>query len=56
MIAIALCGCYSFTATTLPSHIKTVRIAEIDNKTLDPVMKFKQGFKNFLGKMPEKFV
>lgn len=38
LIAIALCGCYSFTATTLPSHIKTVRIAEIDNKTLDPVL------------------
>ena len=31
-------GCYSFTASTLPSHIKTVYVAEIDNKTLDPVL------------------
>ena len=31
-------GCYSFTASTLPSHIKTVEIHEVDNKTLDPVL------------------
>lgn len=31
-------GCYSFTASTLPSHIHTVKIADIDNKTLDPVL------------------
>ena len=31
-------GCYSFTARTLPSHIKTVQIHEVDNKTLDPVL------------------
>ncbi|MDD7300097.1 LptE family protein [Fibrobacter intestinalis] len=31
-------GCYSFTASTLPSHIKTVQIHEVDNKTLDPVL------------------
>lgn len=31
-------GCYSFTASTLPSHIKTVKIHEVDNKTLDPVL------------------
>ncbi len=37
-ISFCLLGCYSFTASTLPSHIKTVRIAEIDNKTLDPVL------------------
>ncbi|MEE1067799.1 MAG: LptE family protein [Fibrobacteraceae bacterium] len=37
-IFVCLLGCYSFTASTLPSHIKTVRIAEIDNKTLDPVL------------------
>lgn len=31
-------GCYSFTASTLPSHIRTVQIHEVDNKTLDPVL------------------
>jgi hypothetical protein len=34
----SLLGCYSFTASTLPSHIKTVQIHEVDNKTLDPVL------------------
>ena len=33
-----LSGCYSFTASTLPSHIKTVRIHEVEDKTLDPVL------------------
>lgn len=33
-----LFGCYSFTASTLPSHIRTVQIHEVDNKTLDPVL------------------
>lgn len=37
-LAIILSGCYSFTASTLPSHIRTVHIAEIDNKTLDAVL------------------
>ncbi len=36
--AICLVGCYSFTASTLPSHIRTVQIHEVDNKTLDPVL------------------
>lgn len=36
--AICLAGCYSFTASTLPSHIRTVQIHEVDNKTLDPVL------------------
>ena len=31
-------GCYSFTASTLPSHIKTVQIHEVEDKTLDPVL------------------
>lgn len=31
-------SCYSFTASTLPSHIKTVQIHEVDDKTLDPVL------------------
>ena len=33
-----LAGCYSFTASTLPSHIKTVQIHEVEDKTLDPVL------------------
>ncbi len=35
---LVLSGCYSFTATTLPSHIKSVVIEEVDNRTLDPVL------------------
>jgi len=31
-------GCYSFTASTLPSHIKTVQIHDVEDKTLDPVL------------------
>ena len=31
-------GCYSFTASTLPSHIKTVQIHEVEDKTLDAVL------------------
>ena len=38
MAACMLSGCYSFTASTLPSHIKTVNIHEVDDKTLDPVL------------------
>ncbi|MBO7414777.1 MAG: hypothetical protein J6U20_14150 [Fibrobacter sp.] len=41
VVAFAACllaGCYSFTASTLPSHIKTVQIHEVEDKTLDPVL------------------
>ena len=41
MLAVGACvsfGCYSFTASTLPSHIKTVNIHEVEDKTLDPVL------------------
>ena len=37
-VAGLLAGCYSFTASTLPSHIKTVQIHEVEDKTLDPVL------------------
>lgn len=37
-VAGLLAGCYSFTASTLPSHIKTVKIHEVEDKTLDPVL------------------
>ena len=32
MFACTFSGCYSFTASTLPSHIKTVNIHEVDDK------------------------
>lgn len=38
VVALILSGCYSFTASTLPSHIKTVQIHEVEDKTLDPVL------------------
>jgi hypothetical protein len=38
LLACLLAGCYSFTASTLPSHIKTVQIHEVEDKTLDPVL------------------
>jgi hypothetical protein len=36
--AAMLCSCYSFTATTLPAHIKTVNIADVDYRSFDPVL------------------
>ena len=36
--ACLLAGCYSFTASTLPSHIKTVQIHDVDDKALDPLL------------------
>jgi hypothetical protein len=33
-----LFSCYSFTATTLPAHIKTVCIADVDYRNFDPVI------------------
>ena len=38
LVASFLSGCYSFTASTLPSHIKTVKIHEVEDKKLDPVL------------------
>lgn len=38
VVVSCLFGCYSFTASTLPSHIKTVQIHEVEDKTLDPVL------------------
>lgn len=37
-VAVLLSGCYSFTASTLPSHIKTVNIHEVDDKVMDAVL------------------
>lgn len=38
LLVCSLSGCYSFTASTLPSHIKSVKIHEVEDKTLDPVL------------------
>jgi len=42
-----LISCYSFTATTLPAHIRTVQIAEVDYRSFDPVIgnRLKDGIK-----------
>lgn len=34
--ALALSGCYSFSGTTLPSHLRSIRIPPVANKTLEP--------------------
>jgi len=33
-----LVGCYSFTATSLPAHIRTISINEVENLTNDPLL------------------
>ena len=38
LVSLMFAGCYSFTASTLPSHIKTVQIHEVEDKALDPVL------------------
>lgn len=38
LVACLFSGCYSFTASTLPSHIKTVNIHEVDDKIMDAVL------------------
>jgi len=42
-----LTSCYSFTATTLPPHIRTVQIADVDYRSYDPVIgnRLKDGIK-----------
>jgi hypothetical protein len=37
-LALALAGCYSFSGTTLPAHLRTVRIAPVANKTLESAL------------------
>jgi hypothetical protein len=36
--AMFLAGCYSFSGTTLPAHLRTVRIDPVGNKTLESVL------------------
>jgi hypothetical protein len=35
---LALTGCYSFSGSTLPSHLRTLRIHPVENRTLDPTL------------------
>jgi len=35
-LSLLLGGCYSFTATSLPPHIKTIVIPDVENLTTDP--------------------
>jgi len=37
-LSLLLSSCYRFTATTLPAHIKTVRIADVDYRSFDAVL------------------
>ena len=37
-LALALGGCYSFSGTTLPPHLRTVRIDPVANKTLESAL------------------
>ena len=35
---LALAGCYSFSGSTLPAHLRTVRIDPVANRTLEPTL------------------
>lgn len=35
LLAVGLGGCYSFSGTTLPGHLRTVRIPPVQNRTLE---------------------
>ena len=50
--ALALCGCYSFSQTVLPSHLKTVSIAPAKNLTYQAAMgdKLTQGIQEMFRK------
>lgn len=37
-LSLALAGCYSFSGTTLPAHLRTVRIEPVRNKTLESAL------------------
>jgi PBP1b-binding outer membrane lipoprotein LpoB len=37
-LMLILGGCYTFTGTTLPPHLKTVQVDPVINQTLDPVL------------------
>lgn len=38
LLAIFLAGCYSFSGSTLPPHLRTLRIHPVENRTLEPSM------------------
>lgn len=38
IISFAFFSCYTFSGTTLPTHLKTIHILPVQNKTLDPIL------------------
>ena len=38
VVGVILAGCYSFSGTTLPSHLRTIRIDPVGNKTLESAL------------------
>lgn len=37
-LALMFSGCYTFSGTTLPGHLKTIKINPVINQTLDPIL------------------
>lgn len=37
-LCLLLTGCYSFSGSTLPSHLRTLRVFPVENRTLEPSM------------------
>lgn len=37
-VLLGLGGCYSFSGSTLPPHLRTLRIHPVENRTLDPTL------------------
>lgn len=56
LILIAICllqtSCYTFSASSLPKHLKTIQIYDIDNRSSDPVLAntLKQRFRDMFKK------
>jgi len=38
LFGLILTGCYTFTGTTLPAHLKTIQVEPVINETEDPVL------------------
>ena len=37
-LALSFTGCYSFSGSTLPSHLRTLRVYPVENRTLEPTL------------------
>jgi hypothetical protein len=38
LAALVVTGCYSFSGSTLPSHLRTIQIHPVENRTLEPAL------------------